>query len=57
MNIRKYLEKRQRKQIALHVNYTIAEAPLVDRWINGDDSAEDELQSSWRKRARDGAAF
>ena len=57
MNIKKYLEKRQRKQIALHVDYTIAEAPLVNRWINGDDSAEDELKSSYRNRARDGAGF
>lgn len=48
---KKLIEKRQRKQLALHAHFTIAEAPAVYRWINGDDGAEEELKKSFHKRA------
>lgn len=49
--LKKQIAKRQRKQLALHAHFTIAEAPAVYRWINGDDEAEEELKKSYRKRA------
>lgn len=47
---RKRRDRRQREMVAFKaISYTIAEAPLVYRWINGDDVAA-ELKESWEQR-------
>lgn len=53
--IRKYIERQRRKRLVMHTNFTIAETPLVHRWINGDDSVVEELRASWEERSRYGA--
>ena len=49
--IRKIRERRLRKRLAMRTTYTIAELPLVLRWINGDDSMEEKLFDAWLFRA------